>query len=96
MGNFHLFVAEMRENGPGYLTRTEPTATYAVTIRLSDMAVIDERLAPNSSPSLYGFSVTSDASSRTSTRTAIASSDTTSSRSPTRRSTSTTSVARPT
>ncbi len=61
-GNFHLFVAEMRENGPGYLTRTEPTATYAVTIRLSDMAVIDERLAPNSSPSLYGFSVTSDAS----------------------------------
>jgi hypothetical protein len=58
-GMFHLFVAEMRENGPGYLTQTEPIATWAVTINPATLQVTDRRLATNSSASLYGWSVTS-------------------------------------
>jgi hypothetical protein len=58
-GHFHLFVAEMRENGAAYLTETEPIATWVVTIELTTMQVIDRRPAPNSSASLYGWSVAS-------------------------------------
>ena len=59
-GNFHVFVAEMRENGSAYLTKTEPIATWLVTIDLATMQVVDRRPAVNSSNSLYGFSVASD------------------------------------
>jgi ATP-dependent helicase HrpB len=58
-GQFHLFVAEMRENGPGYLTQTEPIATWIVTIDLTTMQITDRRPAVNASNALYGFSVTS-------------------------------------
>jgi hypothetical protein len=60
-GRFHLFVAEMRENGPTYLSFTEPIATWVVTIDLDTMQIVDRRPATNSSNALYGFSVESDA-----------------------------------
>lgn len=59
-GRFHLFVAEMRENGPAYLTFTEPIATWVVTIDLTTMQIVDRRPATDASASLYGFSVESD------------------------------------
>ena len=59
-GRFHLFVAEMRENGPSYLTFTEPIATWVVTIDLNTLQVVDRRPAVNASAALYGFSVASD------------------------------------
>ena len=58
-GRFHVFVAEMRENGPGYLTQTEPIATWNVTIDPATLAVIDRRPAIDSSASLYGWSAAS-------------------------------------
>ena len=58
-GRFHLFVAEMRENGATYLSFTEPIATWKVTIDLTTMQIVDRRLAANSSAALYGFSVES-------------------------------------
>jgi hypothetical protein len=59
-GRFHLFVAEMRENGPTYLSYTEPIATWVVTIDLTTMQIVDRRPASNASNALYGFSVESD------------------------------------
>jgi hypothetical protein len=56
---FHVFVAEMREDGSAYLTRTEPLATWIVTIDPSTLAVIDQRPAANPSNALYGWSVAS-------------------------------------
>jgi hypothetical protein len=58
-GRFHLFVAEMRENGPTYLSFTEPIATWKVAIDLTTMQIVDRRPAANSSAALYGFSVES-------------------------------------
>ena len=59
-GLFHLFVAEMRENGPTYLSRTEPLATWKIAIDLATMQVVDRRPAVDSSTALYGFSIASD------------------------------------
>lgn len=59
-GLFHLFVAEMRENGPTYLSHTEPLATWKVTIDLATMRVVDRRPAVDRSNALYGFSIVSD------------------------------------
>ena len=59
-GRFHLFVAEMRENGPSYLSYTEPLATWKVAIDLATMQVVDRRPAVDASNALYGFSVVSD------------------------------------
>jgi hypothetical protein len=59
-GRFHLFVAEMRENGPSYLSFTEPIATWVVTIDVATLQVVDRRPAMDASASLYGFSVESD------------------------------------
>ena len=58
-GRFHLFVAEMRENSPSYLSFTEPLATWKVAIDLTTMQIVDRRPAFNSSAALYGFSVES-------------------------------------
>jgi hypothetical protein len=58
-GDLHVFVAEMVEHGPRYLTHTEPIATWLVTIELDTLTVIDARLAPNGSNELYGWSVVS-------------------------------------
>jgi hypothetical protein len=59
-GLFHVFVAEMRERGPTYLSKTEPVATWKVAIDLATMQVVDRRPAIDSSNALYGFSVVSD------------------------------------
>jgi hypothetical protein len=59
-GRFHVFVAEMRENGPTYLSQTEPIATFKVAIDLTTMQVVDARAAVDHTPALYGWSVTSD------------------------------------
>jgi len=56
-GTFRLFVAEMAERGPGYLTRTEPVATWIATITLPDLRVVRLRRAPDSGVRLYGWSV---------------------------------------
>ena len=58
-GRFHLFVAEMRENGATYLSYTEPIATWKVAIDITTMQIVDRRPAANSSSALYGFSVES-------------------------------------
>ena len=44
-----------------YLSYTEPIATYVVGIDLSDLSTVSIDPATNDSPSLYGFSITSDA-----------------------------------
>ena len=58
-GDLHVFVAEMVEHGDRYLSHTVPTATWLVTIDADDLTVVDERLAPDSSAALYGWSVVS-------------------------------------
>jgi hypothetical protein len=59
-GLFHVFVAEMRENGSTYLSKTEPLATWIVAIDPVSLQVVDRRKAVDSSASLYGWSVASD------------------------------------
>ncbi len=58
-GNLHVFVAEMRERGPRYLTHTEPVTTWLVTIEPTTLSVLDARPAPDPSHELYGWSVVS-------------------------------------
>ena len=58
-GDLHVFVAEMVEHGPRYLTHVEPVATWLVTIDIGDLTVVESRLAPDPSPELYGWSVVS-------------------------------------
>jgi hypothetical protein len=59
-GQIGIFVAEMRERGPGYLQHTEPVATWLATVDADDLEIIDLQPAANASASLYGWSVTSD------------------------------------
>jgi hypothetical protein len=59
-GNVHVFVAEMIERGPKYLSNSEPVATWRATIRLPDLTVTSFVPAANPSAELYGWSVTSD------------------------------------
>jgi hypothetical protein len=59
-GTIRIFMTEMRELGGHYLAHVEPVATWIVTVRQSDLAVVDARLAPDPTPSLYGWSITSD------------------------------------
>jgi hypothetical protein len=56
-GTFKLFVAEMVERGPRYLSKTEPVATWIATISLPRLQVTSLRPAPDRSPQLYGWSV---------------------------------------
>jgi hypothetical protein len=59
-GKFHLFVAEVRELGPTYLSYTEPIATWRVRIDPVTFEVVDRQPAVDASASLYGWSVVSD------------------------------------
>ena len=59
-GTIRIFMAEMRELGNHYLAHVEPVATWIVTLRQSDLAFTDARPAPDPTPSLYGWSITSD------------------------------------
>lgn len=56
-GTFRLFLAEMIERGPRYLSQTEPVRTWMATISLPSLRVIRLRPAPDASPRLYGWSV---------------------------------------
>lgn len=58
-GNLHVFAAEVRERSSGYLIRTEPVATWVVSIELDDFTVVGAQPAPNPSNDLYGWSVVS-------------------------------------
>jgi hypothetical protein len=60
-GNFHVLVAEMVGRG-SYLDQVEPVATWRAEIDLVDLSVVSLQPAPDPSPALYGWSVTSDAS----------------------------------
>ena len=59
-GTFRLFLAEMVEHGPRYLSHTEPVATWLATITLPDLSITRLRPARNSSGQLYGWSVAGD------------------------------------
>jgi hypothetical protein len=59
-GTIRVFMAEMNESGDHYLSHVEPTSTWVVTLRQSDLAVVSAQPAPNASSSLFGWSITSD------------------------------------
>lgn len=59
-GRLYVFMAEMVERGPLYLSITEPIATRIVGIDLSTLSTVYTGQPPNASPALYGFSITSD------------------------------------
>ncbi len=61
-GSIHLFVAQMRERGDRYLSRTEPTALRRVVLHPDTFDVIDVIDEAPTGLDLYGWSVTSDAS----------------------------------
>lgn len=59
-GRIHVFVAEMHERGPGYLTRTEPAATVVAIVDAGTFEVRSTARPGDASASLYGFSIDSD------------------------------------
>ena len=59
-GTLRIFLAEMREQGTNYLSRTEPVATWMATVDPTSLTMTSVRPAPSSSPSLYGWTVASD------------------------------------
>jgi hypothetical protein len=59
-GTLKVFVAELVERGPRYLTKTEPVRTWIATIALPSLKVLSLRPAPNSSAQLYGWSIATD------------------------------------
>jgi hypothetical protein len=59
-GAIRIFVAEMAERGPRYLTSTEPVGTWLATVDPGSLQVIAFEPAPDPGPSLYGWSVASD------------------------------------
>jgi hypothetical protein len=56
-GTFRLFLAEMVERGPRYLSKSQPVATWMATIDLPSLRVVRLRRAPDPSSQLYGWSV---------------------------------------
>jgi hypothetical protein len=56
-GTFRLFVAEMVERGPRYLSNTEPVATLVARIELPTLRVARLRPAADPGVQLYGWSV---------------------------------------
>lgn len=59
-GSMYVFVAEMVEHGPLYLSTTEPIGTRIVAIDIGTMTIGFRGHPPNDSRSLYGFSITND------------------------------------
>lgn len=59
-GTIAVFVAEMIERGPRYLTHTEPVATWLATVDPSSLKVITLEPATDPGPQLYGWAVASD------------------------------------
>ena len=59
-GRVYVFMAEMVELGPGYLTRVEPIATVVAGVDIDDLDVEFYGAPANAGPSLYGWSIESD------------------------------------
>ncbi len=59
-GRVHVFAAEMNERSPGYLVRTEPSATVVALVDPVTFEVSATARPGDSSASLYGFSIASD------------------------------------
>jgi len=59
-GRLYVFVAEMVERGPRYLTETTPVATRIAVFDPATEQVVATTSPANSSAALYGWSVTSD------------------------------------
>ncbi len=59
-GAVWVFMAEMVERGPLYLSITEPVATRVVALDQGTLQVLAGTLPANASASLYGFSITED------------------------------------
>ncbi len=59
-GSLHVFAAEMNERGPGYLSRTEPSATAVAIVDVTTFDVESTTRPGDASSSLYGFSIESD------------------------------------
>ncbi len=59
-GKLYVFVAEMVEQGPLYLSATVPLGTRVVGVDLATMSVDFVGHPPNDGTSLYGFSITND------------------------------------
>ena len=59
-GRLYVFAAEIVERGPGYLDRTEPTATVVAIVDADSLTVRSTTRPANASAALYGFSIESD------------------------------------
>ena len=59
-GTIAVFVAELHERGPSYLSHSEPVATWVAVIDPVTLTPIELRPAPDPGPRLYGWSVASD------------------------------------
>lgn len=59
-GQLYVFLAEMVERGPRYLTVTEPISTRVVAVDAHSLAPYWSGQPANATPALYGFSITSD------------------------------------
>jgi len=59
-GLLYVFAAEMNERSPGYLVRTEPSATMMAVVDTQTLTVLRTTTAPNSGTDLYGWSIESD------------------------------------
>ena len=59
-GRLYIFVAEMVERGPLYLSRAEPVSTRIVGVDLATMSQVFVGTPPNATPDLYGFSIADD------------------------------------
>jgi hypothetical protein len=59
-GRIHVFAAEMNEMSPGYLGRTEPSATVVAIVDPVTLDVVTTTRPGDASAALYGFSIASD------------------------------------
>lgn len=57
---FHLFVAEMNESGPDYLTQARPSGLRRVVLDATSLAVVDVVEEASADGDLFGWSITSD------------------------------------
>lgn len=59
-GRLYIFVAEMLERGPLYLSQAEPVSTRIVGVDLATMSTTFVGTPANASSDLYGFSIADD------------------------------------
>ena len=59
-GRLYIFVAEMLERGPLYLSLTEPVSTRIVGVDLATMSQVFVGTPANATSDLYGFSIADD------------------------------------